>query len=346
MGINKKRSVFILIMALCICLLLAACGDKSAASAEVEPSAAPQPVTTTGESAVVPATPQSTAVPTPAATATPELPVTVILRYQGQEATSLSFMAPSVFQLEAVVSSGATGGTWTSSDASAASVDQNGVVTCWKVGSPRITYTIGSASSSCTLNITEPKVAIYFGGAPKTDITLNSIWGFEITLTAVVTPAGSEVTWSSDDASIASVDANGKVTAHKMGSTLIHAKCGTADASCWIRVMENPPAAYMAAVPDDTTPRIVITCWGVPNNDLTMHPGEALDMGYLLYNIDPSTAVVKWSISDPEYASVDANGHLFALKPTWGALPGRNYTTLTATCGTASYECIVFIRNN
>ncbi len=349
------RSLLALMLILSLSLGFTACardrksgtdGEPTAPPAEISAST-PQPVLSAASSPILPEQPAADPTETaPVITPTPE-PITVTLQYMGQEATSLAFMTSSVFQLQAVTSNGSTGGTWTSSDASSASVDENGVVTCWKAGTPKITYTQGDASASCALTITEPKVAIYFAGQAKTDITLNSVWGFEIQLVSVVNPEGSVVSWSSDDSSIASVNETGKVVAHKMGSTQIHAKCGTADAACWIRVMENPPQ-YLAATPDpaDNTPRILITYAGVPNTDLTMTVGSTLSMGYTLYNIDPSTAKVTWSISDPAYASVDKNGVLVAIKSTFGPIPGRNYTILKATCGNYSCECMVFIKAN
>ena len=53
---------------------------------------------------------------------------------------------------------------------------------------------------------------------------------------------------------------------------------------------------------------------------------------------------VTWTVSDPAYASVDKNGVLVAIKPTFNVFPGRNYITLTATCGSCKYETAVFIK--
>ncbi len=367
MKTERFRFACILILVLAICLICAGCGDREKA-AETDPQATstPEPVTEISSpdaaatpapegqegtvSQEIPAT-QGTTDPAPVevtpvpAPETPKPPTTVELQYNGSAVTSLSFQSSAVFQLHAVTNDGSTGGTWTSSDASAASVDENGVVTCWKAGSPKITYTVNDASSSVTLNITEPTVHIYFGGVEKTDITLNSIWGYEIQLVEIVTPLGSEVTWSSDNSDVASVSENGYVTARKMGSALITCKCGTASASCWIRVTDNPPA-YLAPTPDpnDGTPRIVITYAGVANSDFTMTVGMALDMDYVLYNIDPSKAKVVWSVQDPAYASVDQDGVIVAKKSTWGIAPLRNYTILKATCGDYSFESYVFIK--
>ncbi len=339
------RSACILLTIAALCLFAAACGDKSGSEDPAPQSTAtPAPIT----DVTVPGSPSATAetaAATPVPTPEPSRePTTVKLQYEGSDVTTLDFLSSAVFQLRAVTNDGSTGGTWTSSDASAASVDENGVVTCWKGGSPKITYTIGDASATVTLNISEPTVRIFFAGQVKSDVAISSMYGFEVPFTAVVTPEGSPVTWTSDDSSIASVDETGLVTAHKMGTTTVHATCGTAKASCIIRVLENPPA-YLAPTPapDDTTPRIIITYAGIPNSDFTMNVGSALDMDYVLYNIDPN-AKVTWSIQDPSYASVDQNGVIVALKSTFGIEPLRNYTVLKVTCGEYSYESLVFIK--
>ena len=349
MKTDRIRMTCLFLLIAVLCLSLAACGDRDTiAEASPEPADTPAPVvditvpdaTATTGSEIPDTTP--TPVPTPEPS---KEPTTVKLQYEGEDVTTLSFLSSAVFQLHAVTNDGSTGGTWTSSDASAASVDENGVVTCWKGGSPKITYTIGEASASVSLTIAEPTVRIFFAGAVKNDISISSPYGYEVPLTAVVTPEGSAVTWTTDDSSVASVSETGVVTAHKMGTTTVHASCGTAKADCIIRVLDNPPA-YLAPTPapDDTTPRIVITYAGVVNQDFTMKVGQALDMDYVLYNIDPSTAKVTWSIQDPAYASVDENGVIVARKSTWGIEPLRNYTVLKVTCGDYSYESYVFIK--
>lgn len=333
------------------CLSLAACGKEEAQTAATpEPVYTPIPVLTaspTEDTTAAATAPETTPETVAEATVspTPQGPITITLQYDGAPVESLNFQTATVFQLTAVTSDGSKGGSWTSSDASAASVDENGVVTCWKVGTPKITYTQGEYSQSVSLTITEPKVRILFAGAVKSDITLNSIWGFGIDLKADVDPAGSTVTWTTDDASIATVSETGHVTGIRMGTTTVHAKCGTADASCIVRITENPPN-YIAPTPeaDANTPRVVIVYWGVPNTDFTIQVGSKVQMNYILYNIDPGSPVT-WSIADPEFASVDANGVVTGLKATKHKSAYTPYTTLIATCGEYKCECVVRVKD-
>ena len=344
----KTLRAICLLLSVVLCMALTACGEKTNQPAEAVVAETPVPANpaamdpqTGTDAPETTSAPAETPVPTPEVTAAP---VSVELQYDGAAVTALSFQTATVFQLHAATSDGSSGGTWTSSDASVASVDENGVVTCWKAGSPRITYTQGNASASVTLTITEPTVRIFYAGAEKNDITINGMWGWEIDLDAVVSPEGTPVTWTSDDSTVASVSETGLVTGRRMGTTTIRAKCGTAEASCIIRITANPPA-YVAATPDadDGTPRIVIVFWGVPNTDFTLTVGTKVQMNYILYNVEGDPGVT-WSIEDPTYASVDAHGVVTGLKPTSQKDPLHPYTKLIATCGDLRCECVVRVK--
>lgn len=80
--------------------------------------------------------------------------------------------------------------------------------------------------------------------------------GATLTLAATVLPADATdktVTWTSSDATVASVDANGVVTAHKASATAvtITAKAGDATATCAITVKEPAPAGVLGDANDD-----------------------------------------------------------------------------------------------
>lgn len=303
-------------------------GNKTSEDASASPSSAATPA-------------PETATPVPEVSATPEPtkgPVKIEIFYENEAVTALSFQTSTVIRLQAVASDGSTGGIWTSSDASSASVDENGIVTCWKVGNPKITYTLGEASASLTLTVTEPTIKICYAGTEKTDISLSGLWGYEIQLTAVVTPEGSEVTWSSEDPAIATVSETGLVTGKKMGYTNIVCKSGTAKAVCIIRVTDNPPAAQASVQttpdPNDKTPRVVITCFGLPNSDFTISVGQSVDLNCTMYNIDPSTNTETWTIDDTAIATVNENGVVTGVKEG----------TTKVICAVGDVKCETIVR--
>ena len=130
--------------------------------------------------------------------------------------------------------------TWSSSDESVATVDQNGNVTAVGAGTATITATAGDYSATCEVTVTIPVI-------PVNGITLNqntaSLFVYEaMTLSAEVTPEDATdktVTWSSSNASVATVDQNGNVTAVGEGTAAITATAGDYSATCEVTVTKQ-----------------------------------------------------------------------------------------------------------
>lgn len=130
--------------------------------------------------------------------------------------------------------------TWTSSDESIATVDENGKVTAVKEGTVIITATCGDKNATCSVTVKANEVP----EVPVTKVTLDQTSasikvGENVTFKATVTPDNATdktVTWRSSDESIATVDANGKVTALKEGEVTITATCGDQSASATVTV--------------------------------------------------------------------------------------------------------------
>ena len=114
--------------------------------------------------------------------------------------------------------------TWSSSDDSIASVNENGTVTARKAGVVTITAkSSNNLTSTSVITVTNSITSIYLS---KTNLSLSV--NESQTVTATVnpsdTPDDKTLTWSSNDNSIASVDQNGKITAKKIGSAIITVK--------------------------------------------------------------------------------------------------------------------------
>ncbi len=117
--------------------------------------------------------------------------------------------------------------TWSSSNTSVATVDANGKVTAKAAGTATITATANDGSgvnASCVVTVEKKVVAVSSITLSQSLATL--IEGGTLTLTATVTPddaTNKAVTWSSSNTSVATVDANGKVTAIAPGTATITA---------------------------------------------------------------------------------------------------------------------------
>nr|WP_309686362.1 Ig-like domain-containing protein [Armatimonas sp.] len=200
---------------------------------------------------------------------------------------------------------------WTSSDASVASVDSTGKVTAIKEGSTNITFTdTESGKSGTSLVIVSTTVT---GTVDHVDVTptANPMTVAQTkTLTATLRDASNGAlpsgpgTWSSSDATVASVDSAGKVTALKVGSTTISfthtasGKVGTASvtvsAATVNSVTLNPMSASLT-VNQETTLQAILK-----DGSGTILPLEA----------------GTWSSSQPTQVSVDANGKIKGLAIT------------------------------
>lgn len=136
----------------------------------------------------------------------------------------------------------ATSFTWESDDESVAVVNSSGTVTAVKAGTAmvKVTTTVGGFSDVCEVTVKEPPV-------PPTEISLPESFtiyrGFSKTLTAEFAPENAETycSWKSDDNSVATVDASGKVTARKEGTATITATTRNGlEAECTVTVSELP----------------------------------------------------------------------------------------------------------
>lgn len=116
---------------------------------------------------------------------------------------------------------------WHSSNEAVATVDENGKITALTSGTAIITATASNGSvASCVVNVSSI-------GINLNHTELNVVIGYSKDLVATITPdytVNKAIFWSSSDPTMASVDSNGKVTAHKKGTAVItatHISSGT-----------------------------------------------------------------------------------------------------------------------
>ncbi len=211
--------------------------------------------------------------------------------------------------------------TWTSSSSSIATVDQNGKITAVSEGTATITAKAGDKTATCSVTVKKNTVAVESVTLDKSSLELTE--GETATLTATVKPdnaTNKTVTWSSDKTSVATVDANGKVTAVAEGTATITAKAGDKTATCSVTVKKNVIAVESVTL--DITSTILNT-------------GETLTLTATVKPDNATNKTVTWSSNNTTIATVDQNGKITAVD--------GGTATITAKAGDKEATCTVMV---
>lgn len=233
--------------------------------------------------------------------------------------TSLEMFYRDTYKLTATLTpaSSPAGLKWTSSNTAVATVDDNGLVTTQKCGSTTITVATTDGtnlSATCALTVT----GITAFALNKTSATINV--GDNLQLTTNVTPqvaSSIPVNWSTSNSSIATVDDNGMVTAHRAGTATITATTTATTTS----------GAVMTAQCELTVKGA--TSLTFDNTSVTMYAGETATIKATVAPSRYSSMALTWQSSNTNVATVDGNGVITAVRL------GSTKVTATTTDGSA-----------
>ncbi len=178
--------------------------------------------------------------------------------------------------------------TWKSSDESVATVDKNGKVTSHKVGECKI---IATASDSKTVAECIVRVFVLAEKVEMGSTLLTMQKDQSLTLKATVLPetaSEKDVTWSSSDEKIVSVDKNGKITTHKAGTAVIRATSTTDGVygECTVHV------------------KVKSTEITLSKKEAVLYLGEPLTLKETVLPEDNTNDSIIWTSDKPEVASV------------------------------------------
>ena len=208
---------------------------------------------------------------------------------------------------------------WTSSNPSVASVDQDGLVTAKAIGVAIITVTThdGGFTAECWIQVVQPVTGITLN---KTAITLSV--GDEETLIATVLPGNAgikDVIWESEDELIATVDANGKVTAVAEGETTITVTTVDGDfvATCIVTVIQESYVDPTGITVDPKT--------------LSIDRGDSYELEAILTPLNANPALT-WSSSAPAIATVSTDGTVTALAAGKATITAKTINNYSASC--------------
>jgi len=243
--------------------------------------------------------------------------------------TSTSVEAGQTTQLTATVApsdADNTAVTWSTGDASIASVDENGLVTANGVGKTTITVTTqdGGFTATCEVTVTAPPAPIEVESISMKAATTIAIGSSE-TLTVTYNPAdantGKALTWKSDNEAVATVDANGKVTGVTAGKTTITATTANGkSASCEVTVQA-----------------VAVTGISLDKTSATIKIGSTTTLVATVTPADATNKNFTWTSSDATVASVN-KGVVNGLKK------GTATITVTTEDGGFKAECAVTVQ--
>lgn len=210
---------------------------------------------------------------------------------------------------------------WTSSDASVASVNEYGMVTAVSEGSAVISASAGKESANCLVTVSKKIIPVTSVTLDRTSVTLEI--GQSTTLVAYVQPddaTDKTVSWTNSDDTVISLDANGRITALKEGTATVAAIAGDKSASCAVTVSKS-------VVP--------VTSVTLDRSTLSLEKGQSVK---LVATVSPSDATdkdVTWNSSDFSVANVDQEGNVLAMK--------SGSATITAKAGEKTATCRVTV---
>ena len=200
---------------------------------------------------------------------------------------------------------------WESSNASVATVDNNGKVTAVAAGSATITVKTvdGGKTATCAVTVNALIVSVESVALDKTTLTLTE--GESATLVATVNPSNAtnkSVVWSSDNSAVATVS-EGAVTAVAPGTATITVKTedGNKSATCVVTVeaalvgdVDNVSELTATTnIPEDqffvswkgVENATGYKCWYVMEGDDYEMPADAKDNGDGTWSAESSTAM-------------------------------------------------------
>lgn len=217
---------------------------------------------------------------------------------------------------------------WTSSTPGVATVDGAGLVTAKAVGTTSITATSGAISASASIRVLATPPLSSIAVTPSTSaLTVGGTVDLSATATfgdgSTIPNYDAQVTWGSTASAVASVDANGLVTAVGAGAATITATKGLIQGTATITVTSPGP----------TLSSITLS---PASSSLTI--GQAVDITATATYSDGTSGAIDnssvWTSSAPTVASVDAMGLVTALlagSSTITAAKGGKSGTATIT---------------
>lgn len=214
---------------------------------------------------------------------------------------------------------------WSSSDSTVASVDNNGIVTAVKPGSAVITAKVGNYQATCAVTVDAPLKEIVPEKA-IIDMVKKQTANIAYSVVPADTTDSKDVTYTSSDETVATVNSDGKVTAKKAGqATVTITGANGIKATVTVNVREIPVNEVVLSAQDE-----IIEAGAKKAITATLKPEN---------NTDDNQGVT-WTTSDEKIAKVIVDNEDSHKATIEGVAAGSAVITATAANGTKA-ECTV-----
>lgn len=209
---------------------------------------------------------------------------------------------------------------WKTSDRKIVSVDDKGQITGKAPGTATITATAANGDVSATCQVT---TVISVSSIKLSDEVLKLSKGDDYTLVARILPEDAtedtQISWSSSDESVATVNEDGSVEAVGGGSTIITAQTTTQSVQCLVTV------------------RVPVSDISFDKDTVSMIKGTTQILKPIYSPEDATDKSIAWTSSDETVATVDNDGKVTAVS--------KGNATITATTKDkrCKAECVVSV---
>lgn len=203
---------------------------------------------------------------------------------------------------------------WSSSNENIAVVDANGRITAKKAGTATITAMFQGLRKSCRVTITNQLAESIKLDTTSLTMTINTAR----TLHAALRPAAAvdQISWSSSQPGVASVDASGSIRAIKAGNTTITATTkGGHKAVCQVKV--QPIVA--ASVKLNATSK-------------TIYKGSSYQLKAMIAPTNTADKKITWTSSSNSIAAVSSSGTVTAKKAGTATITAKTANGKKTTC--------------
>ena len=212
---------------------------------------------------------------------------------------------------------------WTSSDNSIATVSNTGLVTSLKPGNVTIIASCSGKSATCEIAVSVKVIPVTgVSVAPK---SLSLIEGGSTNLTATVLPVNAtnkEVTWTSNNAAVATVNSDGKVTAVRPGTATITVKTRDGGKTATCSVVVSAEVIHVAQL-------------NLNRTSISLLKGETFSLEATVSPSNATFGTIIWSSNATSIATVDGSGKITALS--------TGTAVITATTDGKSAACQVTV---